>query len=191
MRPVQGAELVRPCCTYAEPSSAENSAVFRAQFRVVEMERWPTLELEEGHKRLRNVWCCRCNSLSRIETACNTFRCLATMPPEGSMGTGIPPGCPSPDTRSRYAEVGVEQRTFWLEHLLRDGSVIRARIYLPEGPWFGPDLCLSTSPLGQLGIIPILMPPPGAMVVRHRKSATAERFLNKFLTSATPSDVPR
>ncbi|KER27728.1 hypothetical protein T265_05287 [Opisthorchis viverrini] len=41
-----------------------------------------------------------------------SFRCLTVIPPEGSTRTGILPGSPSLDKRSRDAEVGFEPRTF-------------------------------------------------------------------------------
>ncbi|KAG5454435.1 hypothetical protein CSKR_113103 [Clonorchis sinensis] len=47
------------------------------------------------------------------EQALTPFRCLAAIPPEGSMTTKILLGCPSLHRGSRDAEVGFELRTFW------------------------------------------------------------------------------
>ncbi|KER34321.1 hypothetical protein T265_00162 [Opisthorchis viverrini] len=63
-------------------------------------------------------------------------------------------------------------------------QVVRAR---PEGPWFEPDLCHSTSlpRLGQRGSIPALVPPSCGMAARHRKGATAKRFFSRLLDDGT------
>ncbi|GAA50392.1 surfeit locus 1 family protein [Clonorchis sinensis] len=47
MCPAAEAALVGPCVAYAESSLAEESAVFRAQLKVAEAERWPTFDLAE------------------------------------------------------------------------------------------------------------------------------------------------
>ncbi|KAG5442688.1 Arf guanine nucleotide exchange factor syt1, partial [Clonorchis sinensis] len=49
---------------------------------------------------------------AHLRSAVAPFRCLTTMPPEGSTRPGIMPGCPSLDRGSREAEVGFEPRTF-------------------------------------------------------------------------------
>ncbi|KER33032.1 hypothetical protein T265_00943 [Opisthorchis viverrini] len=45
---------------------------------------------------------------------------------------------------------------------------------------------LPLSRLGQPGSIPALLLPSGGMAARHRKGATAERFLSFFRTYGTP-----
>ncbi|KER31380.1 hypothetical protein T265_02427 [Opisthorchis viverrini] len=49
-----------------------------------------------------------CVSLAKNRSAVAPFRCLAAMPPGGSTRAGVLPECPSPDRRSRVAEVGFE-----------------------------------------------------------------------------------
>ncbi|KAG5451189.1 hypothetical protein CSKR_102637 [Clonorchis sinensis] len=44
------------------------------------------------------------------------FRCLATMPPEGSTRSVVLPNCPSLDRRSRDTEIGFEPQTFQSEN---------------------------------------------------------------------------
>ncbi|KER23374.1 hypothetical protein T265_08703 [Opisthorchis viverrini] len=58
---------------------------------------------ERKDTHLRGSWIWR--------SAVASFRCLTTMPPEGSTRAEILPGCPSLDRGSRVAEVGFEPRT--------------------------------------------------------------------------------
>ncbi|KER23504.1 hypothetical protein T265_08626 [Opisthorchis viverrini] len=54
---------------HAEPSLTDKSAVFRAQLRVAEAKRQPTLDLEEKYEGDYEMFgCCRCYSLSRMGT---------------------------------------------------------------------------------------------------------------------------
>ncbi|GAA49842.1 hypothetical protein CLF_103669, partial [Clonorchis sinensis] len=62
------------------------------------------LGLSRGCDTLGLTYYCR--------SAVAPFRCLAAMPPKGSTGAGILPGCPSLDRGSREAGVGFEPRTF-------------------------------------------------------------------------------
>ncbi|KER24551.1 hypothetical protein T265_14400, partial [Opisthorchis viverrini] len=53
-----------------------------------------------------------CFTPKKSRSAVAPFRCLTTMPPEGSTRTGILPVCLNLDRESREAEVGFEPRTF-------------------------------------------------------------------------------
>ncbi|KER22241.1 hypothetical protein T265_09609 [Opisthorchis viverrini] len=101
-------------------------------------------------------WSCYCSAVT-------PFMCPAAMPPEGSTRAGILPGCPSLDRESREAEFGSEPRT--------SRSVVRGLNPTSASP-------LPLSMLGQPGSIPALVLPSVSMTTRHRKSVTAERFLD-------------
>ncbi|KER33931.1 hypothetical protein T265_00366 [Opisthorchis viverrini] len=55
---------------------------------------------------------CKATTFMLSNAAVTPFRCLASIPPEGSTRARILPGCPSLDTGSRETEVGFEPRTF-------------------------------------------------------------------------------
>ncbi|KER30007.1 hypothetical protein T265_13269, partial [Opisthorchis viverrini] len=97
---------------------------------------------------------------SLLQSTVTPFRCLAVMLPEGSMRAGILPGCPRLDEGSREAEVR--------------GSNLTSASRLPF------------SKLGQPGSIPALVLPSGGMAARHRKCATAERFISTEDGSEAP-----
>ncbi|KER24476.1 hypothetical protein T265_07845 [Opisthorchis viverrini] len=100
----------------------------------------------------------------RKRSAVAPFRCLAAMPPEGSTGARILPGCSSLDRGSRVAEVGFELRTFrwlkWLERKFTDRKV--------RGSNQTSASRLPLSRLGQPGSIPVLMLPSSSMAARRR-----------------------
>ncbi|KAG5442239.1 hypothetical protein CSKR_100177 [Clonorchis sinensis] len=104
-------------------------------------------------------------SLAFHRSAVTLFWCLAAVPTEGSTRAEIMSCYPGLDRISRDAEVGFEPRIIGSSSVRgRDGLVVKARIYLPEGPR-----------LGQAGSIPALVLPSGGIAARHRKGVIVGR----------------
>ncbi|KER27413.1 hypothetical protein T265_05520 [Opisthorchis viverrini] len=76
-----------------------------------------------------------------IRSAVTSFRCLATIPPEGSTSAGILPGCPSLDKGSR------ETRIF------REYTLICKLLWFFERPTWNPDESLVCDVLRQLNVL--------------------------------------
>ncbi|KER30232.1 hypothetical protein T265_03289 [Opisthorchis viverrini] len=107
--------------------------IFRVSPETGEVKTYQMIYIR-GHASHREMKCTDYKSIKIISNnrpPVTTFRCLAVMPPRGSMRVGILPGHPSLDRRRRKVEVGVEPRTFSsarlmfvnLRHLWRQSGI--------------------------------------------------------------------
>ncbi|KER25926.1 hypothetical protein T265_06730 [Opisthorchis viverrini] len=87
-----------------------------------------------------------------------------------------------PVCHSEFANISVSRWPKWLECEFTDRKV------RGSNPTSATRLPLSR--LGQPGSIPALVLPSGGMAARHRKGATAERFLSFFLSSSINHSCP-
>ncbi|KAG5445405.1 V-type proton ATPase subunit C 1-A [Clonorchis sinensis] len=112
------------------------------------------------------------------------FRCPTSVPPEGGTRAEMLSDCLSLDRRSRGAGVGFEPWTFWLQTTSEERGEVAQCLecgFTDRKVRNSNPTSASRPPLSRLGqpdSIPALVFPSGGMAVRHRKGATAERFLN-------------
>ncbi|KER27870.1 LOW QUALITY PROTEIN: hypothetical protein T265_13701 [Opisthorchis viverrini] len=138
---------------------------------------------------------------TRADSIPQTSKCLAAILLEGRTRAGILAGCPSLDRDSQDAKVRFEPRTFWSctksSAVCCQIAALRLSVQNKTARWARwpkwlereftdrkvrgsnptPATRLPLSRLGQPGSIPALVLPSGGMAARHRKGATAERFL--------------